>query len=129
MIEILGLITFTGAAAQDLKEQQVNLILLAPFYLASLTVINIGLFALTTLLLSGYFIARQKYSLNTGLGTADLLLTVPTILIFAQLDALLVIIILYSAPITYSIIYQKKRVPAIPGMALGYAALLIISLI
>ena len=129
IIQILGLATFLTATIQDIREQQVSIALLIPYYLTSIHYLSPLNFTLLTIGIGLYFLLRQKYSVEIGLGSADLLLTAPTILLFKEFDPLLTILVLYIVPVIQINFMKKNRIAAIPGMTIGFMSLLIISLI
>jgi len=132
MIEIfLGLLTFLAASFQDYREMQVNVVFLLPYFLAVLSMESLISLFVGSLFVSVYYFVRNFKGLEIGLGTADLLLLVPTVFVFSQFDFLLVLIFLFFVPVVQS--YLKKegegKVAAIPGMTLGFIVLLIASLL
>lgn len=129
MIDILlGLITFLSASVQDYKTHQVNILLLAPYFIPVLGLAGIEILITLSILTASYYILRQKYTISTGLGTADILLAAPTVIVFNQFDPVLVLIALFIAPVIQSVIGYGQRVAAIPGMTIGYILLIALTL-
>lgn len=126
---ILGLITFLAAAIQDYKTKQVNIVLLAPYFITVLALAGLEILLAASIITASYFIARQKYEISTGLGTADILLAAPTLFVFNTFDPILVLIALFIVPVIQSTIGYGERVAAIPGMTIGYILLIIFYLI
>jgi len=128
MLTWLGLTTFIAASIQDYKQQQVSLILLLPFYIATFIQAGTLIFFLVTAAVGIYYILRQHFNFKTGIGTADIILTIPTLLIFNTLDPLLVLIILYSFTVASIYLTDKETIAAVPTMTLGYITLILIQI-
>lgn len=126
---ILGLITFLVCSVQDYRTKQVSILLMMPFFFALTLSYGLSVFLGSAFLVSVIFYLRNFLGLNTGLGTADFILAIPTILLFEQFHFMSVISALFFIPVMLLVVGSEDRIPAIPGMAAGYIFLIILFLI